>query len=133
MMLLASTLVYTVTSIATTGSISLGNGIRNFHPTLYNGCNYLSMLRLKLHHVGTKGLQVIVSDDADDFVLFQLRVNRNIINHMNLRLFIANRFTTLTATSENHNIHYLLVRQLNNWVSIEKIILADLLFLNNQK
>ena len=28
---------------------------RWFHPTLYNGCNYLSMLGLKLNHVSKRG------------------------------------------------------------------------------
>ena len=27
----------------------------NFHPTLYNGCNYLSMQGLKLNHVSRRG------------------------------------------------------------------------------
>ena len=26
-----------------------------FHPTLYNGCNYLSMLGLKVNHVSKRG------------------------------------------------------------------------------
>ena len=29
---------------------------KSFHPTLYNVCNYLSMLGLKLNHVGKRGL-----------------------------------------------------------------------------
>ena len=33
---------------------SLGMG-KKFHPTLYNGCDYLSMLGLKLNHVSQRG------------------------------------------------------------------------------
>ena len=30
-----------------------------FHPTFYNGCNYLSMLGLKLNHVSKRGLKYL--------------------------------------------------------------------------
>ena len=32
--------------------------ISKFHPTIYNGCDYLSMLWLKLKHVSKKGTQL---------------------------------------------------------------------------
>ena len=32
---------------------------KEFHPTCYNGCNYLSMLGLKLIHIGENGLRLL--------------------------------------------------------------------------
>ena len=39
---------------STVASLKFGMG-KLFHPTLYNGCNYLSILGLKLNHVSKRG------------------------------------------------------------------------------
>ena len=38
-----------------TEEIGLVTPTPELHPTLYNGCNYLSMLGLKLNHVSKRG------------------------------------------------------------------------------
>ena len=55
-----------------------------FHPILYNGCNYLSMLGLKLNHVKKRGPSSVEMDNRRQgnvdtnklFILFS-QVNKN--------------------------------------------------------
>ena len=46
-------LIHSQTS--TVAPLKYGNMDKLFHPTLYNGCNYIYMLGLKLNHVNKRG------------------------------------------------------------------------------
>ena len=40
---------------------------KQFHPTFYNGCNYVAMVGLKLSYVSLKGVPVCVGQDVGQF------------------------------------------------------------------
>ena len=45
---------------------------KQFHPTLYNGCNYLSMLGIKLNHASERGPW-----ERDSFISVVTNIGKN--------------------------------------------------------
>ena len=62
-----------------------------FHPTLYNGCDYLSMLRWKLIHVSKRGPVVWYSAGMHLYTVIVAKTWRNITLLNTLRLELDGR------------------------------------------
>ena len=63
-------------STSTVQLLSLGMD-KEFHPTLYNGCNYLSMVGLDLNHVSKRGPNVFWDIITHPYPNFKLKLGMN--------------------------------------------------------
>ena len=68
--------------------------VKIFHPTLYNGCNYLSMLGLKLNHINKKGHKILSSFAKAGNILeiFVLQLTKEILN-----LFLGHELNVISC------------------------------------
>ena len=83
---------------------------KQFHPTLYNDCNYLPTLGSKLIH-----LSKMIPDELTlrCFTVFYYIYLGEVYNHM--YIYATQLFITKTEMSFWSNFHHWLLRKLSNW------------------
>ena len=88
---------------------SLGMG-KKFHPTLYNGCDYLSMLGLKLNHVSKRGPGVCCEFKVK-YIMYYFPHWRAVCNILSVQAKLMDILKKKPSTCVEHCHHFPMAHQ----------------------